>query len=88
MDVARRRDRTAARSAASASRSATRRLATATTTGRHSSNRSVHPWAYFSTNQSFTPVTEARRKHAAQRDQHHRGDVFDMLLERAHTRPR
>ena len=38
--------------------------------------------AYFSTDQSFTPVLEAQRDHAAERDQHHRVDLFDMLLQR------
>jgi integrase len=41
--------------------------------------------AYFSTNESFTPVLEAQRDHAADRDQHHRVDLFDMLLDRART---
>jgi len=41
--------------------------------------------AYFSTNQSFVPVLEAQRDHAAERDQHHRVDLFDMLLDRART---
>jgi integrase/recombinase XerD len=41
--------------------------------------------AYFSTNQSFTPVLEAQRDHAADRDQHHRIDLFNMLLDRART---
>ncbi len=31
--------------------------------------------AYFSTNESFTPVLEAQRCHAADRDQHHRVDL-------------
>jgi hypothetical protein len=41
--------------------------------------------AYFSTNTSFTPVLEAQRDHAADRDQHHRVDLFDMLLDRTRT---
>jgi len=41
--------------------------------------------AYFSTNESFTPVLEAQRAHAADRDQHHRVDLFNMLLDRART---
>ncbi len=41
--------------------------------------------AYFSTNESFVPVLEAQREHAADRDQHHRVDLFDMLLDRART---
>jgi integrase len=41
--------------------------------------------AYFSTNSAFTPVLEAQRAHAAERDQHHRVDLFDMLLDRART---
>ena len=41
--------------------------------------------AYFSTNQAFVPVLEAQRDHAADRDQHHRVDLFDMLLDRART---
>lgn len=41
--------------------------------------------AYFSTNQTFTPVLEAQRDHAAERDQHHRVDLFNMLLERTRT---
>jgi integrase len=41
--------------------------------------------AYFSTNTSFVPVLEAQRDHAAERDQHHRVDLFDMLLDRART---
>jgi integrase len=41
--------------------------------------------AHFSTNQSFVPVLEAQRAHAADRDQHHRVDLFDMLLDRTRT---
>ena len=38
--------------------------------------------AHFSTNASFDPVLEAQRDHAAARDQHHRVDLFQMLLDR------
>lgn len=41
--------------------------------------------AYFSTNQSFVPVLEAQRAHAVDRDQHHRVDLFNMLLDRTRT---
>lgn len=41
--------------------------------------------AYFSTNTAFVPALEAQRDHAADRAQHHRVDLFDMLLERART---
>ena len=41
--------------------------------------------AYFSTNQSFVPVLETQRDHAADRDQHHRVDLFNMLLDRTRT---
>jgi integrase len=41
--------------------------------------------AYFSTNTAFTPVLEAQRAHAAERDQHHRVDLFNMLIERTRT---
>ncbi|MEP0395157.1 MAG: tyrosine-type recombinase/integrase [Ilumatobacter sp.] len=41
--------------------------------------------AYFSTNTSFVQVLETQRDHAAERDQHHRVDLFNMLLERART---
>jgi hypothetical protein len=41
--------------------------------------------AYFSTNKSFTPVLEAQRNHAADRHQHHRVDLFNMLIERTRT---
>ncbi len=41
--------------------------------------------AYFSTNSAFVPVLEAQRDHAADRDQHHRVDLFNMLLERTRT---
>jgi integrase len=41
--------------------------------------------AYFSTNTTFVPVLEAQRDHAADRDQHHRVDLFNMLLDRTRT---
>jgi hypothetical protein len=41
--------------------------------------------AYFSTNSAFVPVLEAQRDQAASRDQHHRVDLFDMLIERVRT---
>ena len=41
--------------------------------------------AYFSTNKSFAPVLQAQRNHAADRDQHHRVDLFNMLIERTRT---
>ncbi len=44
--------------------------------------------AYFSTNETFGPVLEAQRDHAAERDQHHRVDLFTMLLDRARSEQR
>jgi site-specific recombinase XerD len=41
--------------------------------------------AYFSTNATFAPVLEAQRDHAAERDQHQRVDLFNMLLDRTRT---
>jgi site-specific recombinase XerD len=38
--------------------------------------------AHFSTNSTFDPVLQAQRNHAADRDQHHRVDLFEMLLDR------
>ena len=38
--------------------------------------------AYYSTNTAFNPVLRAQRNHAADRDQHHRVDLFEMLLTR------
>ncbi len=38
--------------------------------------------AYYSTNTSFDPVLQAQRDHAADRAQHHRVDLFEMLLNR------
>jgi integrase len=41
--------------------------------------------AYFSTNTSFVPVLEAQRDHATEREQHHRVDLFNMLLDQTRT---
>ena len=41
--------------------------------------------AHFSTNQAFDPVLRAQRDHAGERDQHHRVDLFQMLLDRNAT---
>jgi site-specific recombinase XerD len=41
--------------------------------------------AHFSTNQAFDPVLRAQRDHAAERDQHARVDLFQMLLDRNAT---
>ena len=38
--------------------------------------------AHFSTNQTFNPVLESQRDHAAERDQHNRVDLFQMLINR------
>ena len=38
--------------------------------------------AFYTTDQSFEPVLRAQRDHAAQRGQHHRVDLFQMLLDR------
>lgn len=38
--------------------------------------------AHYSTNASFNPVLEAQRDHAADRHQHHRVDLFQMLIDR------
>ncbi len=40
--------------------------------------------AYYSTDQTFTPTLKAQRDHAADRDQHHRVDLFQMLIDRNH----
>ena len=40
--------------------------------------------AFYTTDQSFEPVLKAQRDHAAQRDQHHRVDLFQMLIDRNH----
>jgi site-specific recombinase XerD len=37
--------------------------------------------AYYTTDPSFQPVLQAQRDHAAQRDQHHRVDLFQMLID-------
>ncbi len=37
--------------------------------------------AYYGTDQTFEPVLQAQRDHAAERDQHHRVDLFQMLLD-------
>ena len=38
--------------------------------------------AYYATDQTFNPVLRAQRDHAADRDQHHRVDLFQMLINR------
>ncbi len=38
--------------------------------------------AYYTTDPTFDPVLQAQRDHAAQRDQHHRVDLYQMLLDR------
>jgi len=38
--------------------------------------------AYYTTDTTFDPILEAQRDHAAQRDQHHRVDLFQMLIDR------
>jgi site-specific recombinase XerD len=40
--------------------------------------------AFYTTDQSFEPVLEAQRDHAAERDQHHRVDLFQMLIDNNH----
>ena len=42
--------------------------------------------AFYNTDQSFQPVLEAQKNHAAERDQHHRVDLFQMLIDPT-TRP-
>jgi site-specific recombinase XerD len=37
--------------------------------------------AYYSTNPTFDPVLRAQRDHAAEHDQHHRVDLFQMLID-------
>jgi len=37
--------------------------------------------AFHTTDKSFDPVLQAQRDHAAQRDQHHRVDLFQMLID-------
>jgi integrase len=38
--------------------------------------------AYYTTDTTFDPTLQAQRDHAAQRDQHHRVDLFQMLIDR------
>lgn len=38
--------------------------------------------AYYATDQTFNPVLQAQRDHAAERDQHSRVDLFQMLINR------
>jgi len=38
--------------------------------------------AYYATDASFNPTLQAQHDHAAQRGQHHRVDLFQMLLDR------
>jgi hypothetical protein len=38
--------------------------------------------AYYATSTAFDPVLRAQRDHAAGRDQHHRVDLFQMLIDR------
>jgi hypothetical protein len=38
--------------------------------------------AYYATDPTFDPVLREQRDHAAQRDQHHRVDLFQMLIDR------
>jgi integrase len=38
--------------------------------------------AYYTTNTTFNPILQAQKDHAAQRDQHHRVDLFQMLIDR------
>jgi integrase len=40
--------------------------------------------AYYTTDQTFEPTLTAQRDHANQRDQHHRADLFEMLINRNH----
>ena len=40
--------------------------------------------AYYSTDTTFDPVLTTQRDHAAERDQHHRVDLFQMLIDRNH----
>jgi hypothetical protein len=39
-------------------------------------------WVHYSTDATFNPVLRAQRDHAAERDQHARVDLFQMLLDR------
>jgi hypothetical protein len=38
--------------------------------------------AYYTTDTTFDATLHAQRDHAAQRDQHHRVDLFQMLIDR------
>ncbi len=38
--------------------------------------------AFYATDQTFNPALRAQRDHAADRDQHHRVDLFQMLIDR------
>jgi integrase len=38
--------------------------------------------AYYATDETFNPVLQTQRDHATKRDQHHRADLFQMLIER------
>ena len=38
--------------------------------------------AYYATDETFNPVLQAQRDHAADRDQHHRVNLFQMLIDR------
>jgi integrase len=38
--------------------------------------------AYYATDETFNPVLQTQRDHAADRDQHHRVDLFQMLINR------
>ncbi|MEA2000791.1 MAG: tyrosine-type recombinase/integrase [Actinomycetota bacterium] len=40
--------------------------------------------AFYTTDQSFDSVLQAQRDHAAERDQHHRIDLFQMLIDTNH----
>lgn len=38
--------------------------------------------AYYTTDTTFNPILQAQKDHAAQRDQHQRVDLFQMLIDR------
>ena len=38
--------------------------------------------AYYTTDETFNPVLQAQHDHATTRDQHHRADLFQMLIKR------
>ncbi len=44
--------------------------------------------AFYTTDPTFQPVLQAQRDHAAQREQHHRVDLFQMLIDRNHKAAR